>query len=137
MAEMSEQPSRAPDDLASTSIPLVGARLEEIRVGYSVRLEFGDAGGVLIQTRFTCTIGGVSTEVDPETDLSGAGPLLGAIHTSVVAAFADEHGALHLKFGSEIQVTVEPHQKYEAWEFSSTTLKIVSVPGGDLAVFKM
>jgi len=137
MAAMSDQLNEPLDDLASTAIPLVGARLEQVRVGYSVRLEFGDAGGVLIQTRFTCTIGGVSTEVDPETDLSGAGPLLGAMHTTVVAAFSDEHGALHLKLGTETYVTVNPHQKYEAWEFSSTTLKIVSVPGGELAVFRM
>jgi hypothetical protein len=65
------------------------------------------------------------------------GPLLVLFGKSVIWAHAFKSGALKILFEGELILEVDPGQKYEPWELSSSSgLKLVSLPGGSIAYWK-
>jgi hypothetical protein len=75
--------------------------------------------------------------LDPENDPGGLGPVLTCTRTAVEEAVAFDDGSLTLSFmdGGSLQVPGSP--EYEAWGIvGSAGLRVVSVPGGELAIWQ-
>jgi hypothetical protein len=74
--------------------------------------------------------------VDPEKRPTEGGPVLTLLDLAVsrVAAFKD--GRLHLAFDGGWSIEVPPGTDYEPWTLNGPDgLLLVSVPGGDLAIW--
>lgn len=99
--------------------------------GYTVALEFGGGYEVRIETPFVLRQPAGDLDVTPgETslpDLAGR---------AVTVARADEQGGLRIDFADGSRLLVAADEDYEAWTVAGPNgLKVVSEPGGELAVW--
>ncbi|MBI1259975.1 MAG: hypothetical protein GC204_21105 [Chloroflexi bacterium] len=96
----------------------------------------------VVATRFSFMDKGKIHSIDAEGDLVGAGALL-ALRMRPVheIAIAPLEGVLHIRFAGDGAIVAEADADHEAWELngigtgSLQGLKIVCVPGGELAVW--
>jgi hypothetical protein len=132
--DMDEQPDR-------WLLPYRHKRVEQIRVDYRLSLVLDDDAEVAIGGSATLTHG-PRTAPDAEPVLltpesADVGAALALLHTEVLSAVAFKSGGLRLVFSNAMQLTVEPDEHYEPWEATGPgTLRCVSVPGGDLVVWR-
>lgn len=70
----------------------------------------------------------------PEETLS-LGPALRVFQREVVSARAYKYGRLQVLFSDGSSLQVDADQEYEAWGFASGRQRIISTPGGNLAVW--
>lgn len=98
-------------------------------------LQSDDKLEVEIGGRFLLKRGDQLTEFDAQQP-EGLGPALTLMgkEIDVIRAFKD--GSLEISFEDGVVLTAPPDPDYEAWLLvSHTGLMIVSIPGGDLAVW--
>ncbi|MGH9077073.1 MAG: DUF6188 family protein [Acidimicrobiales bacterium] len=73
----------------------------------------------------------------PETEPERLGPVLLLLHRSVDEIVAQKDGLLVLRFAPSGAMTVPPSEEFEAWNIVGPDgLRIVAMPGGQLAVWK-
>ena len=86
-----------------------------IRIDYQALLHFGEIE-VVIETPFTLvTVTGATYELDPELR-SSLGPFLALYPNTLMKATMSRRGDLHLIFQDGAQLSVPPHDEYEACE---------------------
>jgi hypothetical protein len=79
---------------------------------------------------------GATTELEPEGDPAALAPLLRLARLGVTRTDCFKDGRLHLEFTDGTLLTVPSDPDYEPWEIAEPTgAKIVSTPGGELAVW--
>lgn len=128
-----------PDQLSDTSPRVCAAPASDGQ--RAVTLWFEPADGVFevrIEQPFVFVpAGGAEVLLDLENDPVGLGPVFACTRTSVDEAMAFDDGSLRLSFvdGSSVQVPGSP--QYEAWGMVGPAgLRVVSVPGGELAIWQ-
>ncbi len=73
----------------------------------------------------------------PEGDPMRLRPVLALARTAVASARAFDDGRLELDFADGSMIRVPCGEDYEPWEATGPTgLKVVAVPGGELAVWR-
>lgn len=117
---------------------LKGKTVVQVRVGYQLVLVLDPTAEVTIETEAWLTPGGprkAAIRLDPEhQDVAPALALVGATITSAEAA---QSGALHLTFSTGVELCVNPHPGYEAWQVSEPSgVLTVCGPGGELAIWR-
>jgi hypothetical protein len=81
--------------------------------------------------------------VQSSGDRSGCGSqdpghILAAALNEIISTAIVDSGTLNLTFSNGTVLRVEPHQMYEAWTVTGPRgMKVVSMPGGELAVWSM
>jgi hypothetical protein len=77
--------------------------------------------------------------LDPAGAAMSLAPFLGVMRQVVRAGTAFKDGRLELGFGDGSRINVPPGSHFEAWTLAGPGgpdgLKVVSVPGGDLAIW--
>lgn len=113
-------------------------RVVSVRQDFQVRIEFEPHATVAIEQSILISMPGGSTYeighgaegyADPRLD-----ELIGA---TVDRAWVDD-GVLHVVFTDARELVVPPSDEYEAWDVDTPgrdPAKVVSVPGGELAVW--
>lgn len=122
-------------------IPIRGEIVTQCRIDYAFGLEIWESDDFLVSIR----IGGnflfktdgeehwLSTQNQPTTLCLA----LSVLHKKIDTAVAYKNGRLELKFEGNLEVSVPPDLKYEAWELSGTGgLHLVCRPGGGLAIWQ-
>jgi len=120
-------------------LPFRGLTVTQIQVDLAFGLNLDDRGAVRISS--TATLGWVDVatrpdkiELHPERQDVAAGIAL--LNTTVLSAVAFKSGALRLVFDSGRKLSVAADPRYEAWTATGPSgMLIVSLPGGDLAVW--
>ena len=65
------------------------------------------------------------------------GPAFAVLGKKVSSATVDPRGKLEISFSNSIQIIVDPDPSYEAWTLAGPRgLKLVSIPGGDVAIWQ-
>ena len=120
-------------------LPLAGRSVSQIQVDFRFGLCFyanGPNAEIAIEGKIRLLANGQEAVFDPNNP-SSMGPLLILFGKSVVWAHAFKNGALKVLFEGDLLLEVDPGEKYEPWEVSANDgLKIVSLPGGELAYWK-
>jgi len=123
------------------TLPLTGRRVTQCSVDYAVTLTFGDSGDAYylsIEDALSLRLsGGEEAEIMPGGPTSKLGPVLRVLHESVECAVAFKSGHLEISFTGSIGLRVAASTRFEAWSLTGPTgLRIVSLPGGELAVWE-
>jgi hypothetical protein len=123
------------------AIAVEGGVISRLTFDYSITIWIALAEGDTLNVR----IGGVLLFTSPDTDYrinaevpSSACPLLDILHRTPQSLTAYKDGRLELILSDEYRVRVMPDPAFEAWELYtdlSLGLKLVSLPGGGLAVW--
>jgi hypothetical protein len=115
----------------------------QCRVDYAFTLVIdGPSDGleVRIQQPFELLSGAdgeTPVRIDPNGDPSGLVPALGLWRAELVEALAFKDGRLELRFAEGERLHVPAGEKFEPWTLvGPAELRLVSMPGGDLAVWK-
>jgi Family of unknown function (DUF6188) len=121
-------------------IPLAGRLLSRVIVGYGLTLEFLDPQdeqiSILIAGEFHLAFDNQNILLSHEQP-TALGPALGLLARTVESARAYKDGRLELSFGGGSTISVAPADRYESWNVTGVRwLRIVCMPGGDLAVWK-
>ena len=78
--------------------------------------------------------------LDPGGEAPGLAPLLPIMRKSIDAAWASKDGRLEIRISDLSRIYVPHGEQFEAWTLSGPGgvdgLKIVSIPGGDLAIWE-
>jgi hypothetical protein len=122
-------------------VPVVGQQVTRVCADYA-------AVGLLVSNGIYVEIGvpftylgpnGAASTLDPDGDAVDLAPILRLRRLGATECSAFKDGRLSLKFEDGTQLHVSKHLEFEAWEISgvgvAAGLKIVSMPGGDLAVW--
>ncbi len=124
-------------------LPLDGREVTQCCVDYAVTLVFSAEPDVTfhvaLEEPFWLTTGGDGGEemFDPEGPPAALGPALGVLRQSVERAVAYKDGRLEVAFADGTQLRVRAGEKFEAWNLVGPAgLRLVSLPGGDLAVWQ-
>jgi hypothetical protein len=117
------------------------AKVGLVSLGYELRIvlyaEGGESIAITISTAFEVSRGGTPNRLDPEESDPRLGELLLALRGRPLrACFARKRGALTLEFADDLRVDVSPDNHYEAWGVETDRLKLVAVPGGEVAVWE-
>ncbi|MBO3741833.1 DUF6188 family protein [Actinoplanes flavus] len=125
-------------DLSNRLLQAVaGHRLLAFRMGGGVRLEFDDDAfhEFTIEGSLRVVLADGSDRHGDPISLDVAEQLIRLLNTPATAAVVDPRGALKVAF-EDAYVVVPYDQMYEAWQVRSDEgLLIVSMPGGDLAIW--
>lgn len=114
--------------------------VSQLRVDFTFGLIFDDFCEVSIGNTLTLSWVNAPCRPDkialhPERQDVAAGLML--FNIEVLSAVAFKSGALRLVFGDGGKLTVAPDPRYEAWTATGPGgMLIVSLPGGDLAVWR-
>lgn len=120
-------------------LPFRGLTVTQIQIDFAFGLNLDGQGAVRIS--HTATLGWVNiaerpdrVALEPERQDVAAG--LELFNTQVLSAVAFKSGALRLVFSTGRKLTVNPDPDYEGWTAAGPGgMLIVSLPGGDLAVW--
>jgi hypothetical protein len=129
------------DDVVLTNRLLsavTGHRLLAFRMGAGVRLEFDDHAfhELTIEGDVRFRLADGSELCGDPVGLLVAGQLIRLLGSTVTAATVDQDGDLTVVFGDD-RLVVPCGVMYESWQLrSGEGLSIVSLPGGDLAVWR-
>lgn len=78
-----------------------------------------------------------ATLIDPEKASTELGALSVAVrHRQAHTCVVTPDGALKLEFGEGLTIEVPSDPQYEAWQMGAPQAKIISMPGGELAVWE-
>lgn len=119
-------------------LPLQDEQVIWCCIDYAVSLGTQNQVAVRIEQPFVYTgTDGVEHLIVPEADPVQIAPVLAITRLSVRAGFAYDDGHLELTFSDGSTIGVPSAQDYEPWELTGPAgLKIVSVPGGELSVWR-
>lgn len=119
------------------NLELEGKELQSVLVNYTVRMQLADVHFIVIESPFTVVVGDDVISLSPEEDAQDAfQPVHQLVGQTVEEAFADEAGALSVRFSGGAHLSVKPDAAYEAWSVSGPDgALVVSTPGGKLAVW--
>jgi hypothetical protein len=123
-------------------LPLAGREVTQCCVDYAVTLVVAEPDAtfyVAIEQSFylTATSDGNDEMFVPDGPPAALAPALGVLHQLVTKAVAYKEGRLELDFGDGTRLRVPAGQKFEAWNLVGPAgLRLVSLPGGELAVWK-
>ena len=113
----------------------------QCRIDHAFTIIFGDADEtfeIRIDEPFTLgTAGGDDVSLDPEGPSAAIAPALDVLHRGVESAVAFKDGRLEIGFDDGRVLRVPAGETYEAWTLVGPAgLYIVSVPGGELAIWE-
>ncbi|WP_203694382.1 DUF6188 family protein [Catellatospora coxensis] len=120
-------------------LPFRGLTVTQIQIDFAFGLNLDDQGAVRISN--TATLGWVNIAAHPdkvvlEPERQDVAAGLQLFNTQVTSAVAFKSGALRIVFANGRKLTVDPDSDYEAWTATGPNrMLIVSLPGGDLAVW--
>ena len=120
---------------------LHNASVTQIRLDWQVGLTISDEDGttvkVVIAGPFTVLSPGDAYPpvTDPEQSGSNLCAAIFAMRFAPVAACDVVDGTMQLALGSGLTVRVPPSETAEAWEIDHPDFKLVSIPGGEVAVW--
>jgi hypothetical protein len=121
------------------TLPLEGRRITQLRFDFAFGMEFSDESGpfsIKINTMFTLISPIGTTECDPEK-IDTCGPVLRLFNAHVSSAKAFKSGRLEITFSDGVILEVDSNPQFEAWEaVGHNGMRIVAVPGGDLAIWE-
>jgi Family of unknown function (DUF6188) len=122
-------------------VPMAGATVEMCKLDYAFTLvatASGSSTEVRLEQPFELQSASDETALtlDPESDPAALAPALRVLHQVVTHAFAFKDGRLELMVG-DIMICAGVSRSYEAWSITGPDgLRVVSLPGGSLAVWK-
>src|SRR5437899_52690 len=132
---------------APFEIPLAGRPVSRCCVTFSFQIDFWqDKEGytadlsvqIVIERPFKVYDADGEWQLDPENPM-GLGRALGILHKTVDRAIALGSGELDIVFTDGSRLFVPSDSTYEAWDLATskgiTGLRLVSMPGGHLAVW--
>ena len=122
-------------------LPLEESHVEQCRVDYAFSLIVGSSSSgsfeVRIEQPFTLKGLGDERGFDPEGDPGQMASAMHLLRKRVHGAIAFKDGTLELSFDDGLVLHVPCGERVEAWSVVGPAgLRIVSLPGGDLAVWK-
>lgn len=122
-------------------LPLQGKRLCRFIVDHRITLEFLEPDNeetlIVIEGVFELRRGDEIFTMSCEK-LTSVSPLFTLHRETVNSALAYKDGNLVIDFGESGRLIVAPDKEFEAWEVAGARrLRIVSMPGGDLAVWQV
>jgi hypothetical protein len=88
-----------------------------------------------IEGPFSYSVQGTSGNADPEQDPASAGPALRLRSRKVIESRVGADAALTIAFEGEPWLRLPPDPQYEAWTLNARQWLVVSMPGGELAIF--
>lgn len=117
---------------------LIRRCVTQVRLDYSVTLVFWSrelSVELRVEGPFAFLSGEEQTfRVEPE-NVKTVSPVL-ELFNRVVSEAAVQDGTLRIDFEGNVTISVPPLSKYEAWTLgASNGLKIVCMPGGELAIW--
>jgi len=119
------------------ALPLSGLTIRQIRIDYAMTFLFEEQSDLRIET--DCTLwgdGDSGTTVDPNTEPTRWGPLLGVVNSDLVTAGVDGNAVLSLHFANGMRLEAQPSPRYESWTFcASTGQMLVCLARGEWAYF--
>lgn len=121
-------------------VPMAGRTVTQCRLDYAFSLVVADepAGSfeVRIEQPFTVASDGGELTIDPEGDPVQMAPALRVLRQDVEQAIAFKDGRLELTFGDGAVLRAPIGEDYESWNIVGPAgLRIVSLPGGELAIW--
>ena len=120
-------------------LPFRGLTVTQVQVDFSFGLSFDDQGAVQISN--AATLGWVNVGLRPETlqlhpERQDVAAGLVLFNTTVLSAVAFKSGTLRIVFDDGHLLQVAADDDSEAWTATGPNrMLIVSLPGGDLAVW--
>ncbi|MFI5729649.1 DUF6188 family protein [Kribbella sp. NPDC051587] len=116
-------------------LPMGGRVVEQCLVDHAFSLRCDEAHLIRIEGPMTYwDSNGWPHQVDPDSEPVGMGVLLQLLRRTVVSAEAA--GGLQIEFDDQSRLQVEPDD-YEAWSYAGPDgMRVVSLPGGDLAIWQ-
>jgi hypothetical protein len=123
-------------------VPMAGLTVTQCRLDYAFSLVVAgkaeDSYYVTIEEPFTVRTPGGADDVvlDPEGDPTRMAPALGLLRQDLEEAIAFKDGRLELTFVDGTALSAAVSEDHEAWNVVGPAgLRIVSMPGGELAVW--
>jgi hypothetical protein len=119
-------------------LPLEDTSVNQCCIDYAVTLRCENGVEVRIEAPFIFrTPDGVEQLLVPEGDPVRLAPVLGLSRLVVVEAMAFKDGHLELAFNDGSNISVAATEDLEPWEVAGPGgLRVVSVPGGEVAVWQ-
>jgi hypothetical protein len=119
-------------------LPLADEQVTWCCVDYAVSFGTQNQVSIRIEQPFVySSADGVEHLIVPEGNPVLVAPVLAIARLSVREGFAYEDGHLEATFSDGSTIAVPSAQDYEPWELTGPDgLKIVSVPGGELSVWR-
>ena len=122
-------------------LPLDKAAVTQCCIDYGVTLRLDHPSGQfelrIEQTLDFVAADGTASNLDPDEDPTGIGPLLACTRTTVTSATAFDDGRLEMSMADGSRFSVSASDDYEAWELAGPSgLRMVSTPGGELTVWQ-
>jgi len=119
-------------------LPLQDEQVTWCCIDYAVSFGIQNQVAIRIEQPFIYTgTDGIEYLIVPEADPVQVAPVLAITRLSVHAAFAYDDGHLEVTFSDGSAIGVPSTQDYEPWELTGPAgLKIISVPGGELSVWR-
>jgi hypothetical protein len=120
------------------TLPVEGVSVVACCIDYAMTLRLGNDVSIRIEQPFIYrTPEGVEYLVIPEDDPARMAPALVLCRLAVRRGYAFKDGRLELTFVNGSTVSVPATEDHEPWELVGPGgLRIVSIPGGDLAVWR-
>ena len=125
----------------SWNLPVASQQVTRCCIDYSaVSLLLSNGVSVYIEGRFVYAgPGGAGSTLDPDGEASALAPVVRLRRLLVADAKAYKDGSLEMQFEDGSRIFVPADQQYEAWTLSGPGgpdgLKVVSMPGGELAIW--
>lgn len=123
------------------TISVEGGSISQIQFDYSISIWIALSEDVRLQLRVDgradIMAAGTTDTINPESPASAC-PILHILHDISESLTAYKDGTLELALSGGYRVHIGPDPTFEAWEISTNLplgLNIVSLPGGDLAVW--
>lgn len=121
-------------------VPMAGLTVTQCRLDYAFSLVVADepAGSfeVRIEQPFVVASHNDELVLDPEGEPVAMAPALRVLRQDVEQAIAFKDGRLEMTFGDGAVLRVPVSEDHEAWNIVGPAgLRIVSLPGGDLAIW--
>lgn len=118
-------------------IDMRGQVLTDLRIEYSVALNFNAQYAVLLGGSFTLNAQGATHNFTPDVDPPDAlAPMTNLLGQRVTEAVIGDDGSLSIAFDDGACLHAGPDAEYEAWTLSGPEgLLIVSMPGGALTTW--
>ncbi|HET7056203.1 MAG TPA: DUF6188 family protein [Thermomicrobiales bacterium] len=122
-------------------LPLAGQTVTRCCVDDALNIELSEAGSseatIQIIGALDLQLRGRTWRLDPQGDAVALAPALALVGLTVDHAEAFKDGTLNVAFRDGSSFQVAPDRDYEAWVFAGRTgAKAVSLPGGDIAVWR-
>lgn len=121
-------------------VPLAGRAVSRFQIDSRLAIEFLESNCeyimITIEQQFCLELAEIKYTLNPGIP-SELGPVFSILHNVLRSALAYKDGTLKLEFSNGDKLSIVAHPKYEAWGIAGDRgLRIVCLPGGDLAVWK-